>query len=51
MPEDAFRAFTELDGTCFQGRMLHLLPGKAKNEDSDITQGNNFVKLTYFKTI
>ena len=30
MPEHAVRAYTELDGSIFQGRMLHLLAGKAK---------------------
>jgi len=30
MPEHAVKAYTELDGTIFHGRMMHLLPGKAK---------------------
>lgn len=33
MPENAVRAFSELDGTVFHGRLLHLLPGKSKDDD------------------
>lgn len=33
-PEHALRAFAELDGTIFQGRMLHLIPGQSKPETS-----------------
>ena len=29
-PEHAIKAFTELDGTVFQGRILYLVPGKSK---------------------
>ena len=32
MPEHAVNAFNSLDGSVFQGRMLHLLPAKAKKE-------------------
>lgn len=32
MPEHAVTAFNALDGTIFQGRMLHLLPARAKKE-------------------
>ncbi|XP_028162960.1 probable RNA-binding protein 19 [Ostrinia furnacalis] len=36
MPEHAVKAFTELDGTTFCGRMLHLLPAKTEAlEDAD----------------
>lgn len=31
MPEHAVKAYTELDGSILQGRMMHLLPGKAKD--------------------
>ncbi|KAL1517600.1 hypothetical protein ABEB36_001341 [Hypothenemus hampei] len=31
-PEHAVQAYTELDGTILQGRMMHLLPGKAKDK-------------------
>lgn len=30
MPEHAAKAYSELDGSILDGRMLHLLPGKAK---------------------
>lgn len=33
LPENAVQAFNELDGTIFQGRLLHLLPGKSKDTD------------------
>lgn len=33
IPEHAIKAFNELDGTIFHGRMLHLLPGKSKESD------------------
>lgn len=39
MPEHAVKAYTELDGTIFHGRMMHLLPGKAK---VNLEDGNNF---------
>ena len=32
-PEHAIKAFNELDGTIFQGRMLHILPAKSKAEE------------------
>ena len=35
MPEHAVNAFNALDGTIFQGRMLHLLPARAKKEQED----------------
>ena len=34
-PEKALKAFNELDGTIFQGRMLHIIPARSKKEDSD----------------
>ncbi|XP_034241110.1 probable RNA-binding protein 19 isoform X2 [Thrips palmi] len=30
LPEQAVQAYNELDGTVFEGRMLHLLPSKSK---------------------
>ncbi|XP_035700850.1 probable RNA-binding protein 19 isoform X2 [Folsomia candida] len=33
LPEQAAKAFEALDGTTFQGRMLHLLPSKSKDDD------------------
>lgn len=35
MPEHAVRAFNELDGTIFHGRLLHLIPAKAKDDIPD----------------
>ncbi|KAG5681099.1 hypothetical protein PVAND_010565 [Polypedilum vanderplanki] len=32
MPEDAVRAYNELNGTLFNGRMFHILPGKANDK-------------------
>lgn len=40
-PEKAVKAFTDLDGKIFQGRMLHILPGKTKKEETDETQAEN----------
>ncbi|XP_068633002.1 probable RNA-binding protein 19 [Battus philenor] len=42
MPEHAVKAYTELDGTSFCGRMLHLLPARTEKssieeDDSDLT--------------
>jgi multiple RNA-binding domain-containing protein 1 len=35
IPEHAVRAYTALDGTAFQGRMLHLIAGKPKANSDD----------------
>lgn len=35
MPEHAVLAYSKLDGTVFHGRMLHLLPGKAKDTENN----------------
>ncbi len=45
IPEHATRAYAELDGTSLQGRLLHLLPGKAKaspEEENPDAQGLNY---------
>ncbi|KAF5272764.1 hypothetical protein FQA39_LY07791 [Lamprigera yunnana] len=43
MPEHAVKAYSELDGSVVHGRMLHLLPGKAKNEEqADRGDGVNY---------
>ncbi|KAJ8722161.1 hypothetical protein PYW08_004563 [Mythimna loreyi] len=43
MPEHAVKAYTELDGTAFCGRMLHLLPAKTeKLENDDDDEGLTF---------
>ena len=39
IPENAVQAFTELDDTVFQGRMIHILPGKARKEDTTQSHG------------
>jgi multiple RNA-binding domain-containing protein 1 len=39
MPEDAVRAYSELNGTLFQGRMFHILPGKA-NDKKEAEEGD-----------
>lgn len=33
MPEHALQAFNKLDGTDFHGRLLHLIPGKSRDDD------------------
>ncbi|XP_043270528.1 probable RNA-binding protein 19 [Venturia canescens] len=38
MPEHATKAYTELDGSVLDGRMLHLLPGKAKPSATDLLE-------------
>ncbi|XP_020299872.1 probable RNA-binding protein 19 [Pseudomyrmex gracilis] len=43
MPEHATRAYAELDGSALNGRMLHILPGKAKDSPENIDTEN----LTY----
>ncbi|KAJ3022223.1 hypothetical protein HKX48_006745 [Thoreauomyces humboldtii] len=35
LPEHAVRAFTTLDGTIFQGRILDIIPGKEKPRSAD----------------
>ncbi|KAL1132504.1 hypothetical protein AAG570_010459 [Ranatra chinensis] len=35
IPENAAKAYMSLDGTVLHGRMLHLLPGKPKNDETD----------------
>lgn len=40
MPEHAVQAYSELDGSILQGRMLHLLPGKANDKVDDNLEGN-----------
>lgn len=40
MPEHAVAAYCKLDGTVFHGRMLHLLPGKAKEETDESADGS-----------
>ncbi|CAF0804860.1 unnamed protein product [Brachionus calyciflorus] len=39
-PEKALKAFTDLDGTVYQGRMLHILPAKSKTEQEEQAEKN-----------
>ena len=39
MPEHAVTAFSELDGSTFKGRLLHLVPAKPKEETEEGTGG------------
>ncbi|XP_050311762.1 probable RNA-binding protein 19 [Anthonomus grandis grandis] len=54
MPEHAVKAYADLDGSVLHGRMMHLLPGKAKDlkEDEESKNPQNFKqkKLTQQKT-
>ncbi|NXD11176.1 RBM19 protein, partial [Nothocercus nigrocapillus] len=47
MPEHAVKAYAEMDGQVFQGRMLHLLPStikKEKKEDADAEESSSYKK-------
>lgn len=48
MPENAVQAFSELDGSTFQGRLLHLIPGKSSEEDEINTDGMSFKEKKEF---
>ena len=37
MPEHAVKSFNELDGKVFQGRLLHILPSKARETKEEET--------------
>ncbi|RNA26777.1 putative RNA-binding 19 [Brachionus plicatilis] len=39
-PEKALQAFNELDGTVYQGRMLHIIAAKSKTEAEEIDEKN-----------
>lgn len=39
-PEHALRAFNQLDGHAFQGRLLHILPGKPQQQQEETSQSN-----------
>ncbi|XP_065364792.1 probable RNA-binding protein 19 [Calliphora vicina] len=41
MPEHAVQAFNQLDGTTFQGRLLHLIPGKSSKDDEEQDDEND----------
>lgn len=42
MPEHAVKAYSELDGSVLHGRMLHLLPGKAKDVPDELNNMGKF---------
>jgi multiple RNA-binding domain-containing protein 1 len=42
-PEHAQRAFNQLDGHVFQGRLLHILPGKSQQNDDTSDSNRNQV--------
>lgn len=42
MPEHALRAYNELDGSIFHGRLLHLIPGKSKDDENPDQDGLTF---------
>jgi multiple RNA-binding domain-containing protein 1 len=42
-PEHALRAFNELDGHAFQGRLLHILPGKTQQQQDSSESTKNQV--------
>ncbi|XP_071946345.1 probable RNA-binding protein 19 isoform X2 [Antedon mediterranea] len=46
MPEHAVTAYTELDGSIFMGRLLHILPGQEKKteDDSFSNEGSSYKK-------
>ncbi|XP_033210187.1 probable RNA-binding protein 19 [Belonocnema kinseyi] len=41
LPEHAIKAYSELDGSILNGRMLHILPGKAKQSPEDLLDNEN----------
>ena len=51
IPEHAVNAFSELDMTTFQGRLLHILPAKEKPQPKgeDLLGGVNGLKLSSVK--
>lgn len=48
MPEHAVKAYMELDGSILNGRMLHLLPGKAKDDPTNDNEGKKNLALLNF---
>ena len=50
MPEHAVKAYSELDGSILNGRMLHILPGKSKTPEDLLDNGmlNLIIKVLFF---
>eukprot|EP00055_Hartaetosiga_balthica_P003226 m.7002 g.7002 ORF g.7002 m.7002 type:complete len:1022 (-) comp2691_c0_seq1:348-3413(-) len=47
LPENALKAFNSLDGTIFMGRLLHLLPARQRQKNSDemvLTESTDYKK-------
>ncbi|KAK7475665.1 hypothetical protein BaRGS_00033091 [Batillaria attramentaria] len=44
IPEHAVKAYTELDGKAFMGRMMHILPGKSNDEKYESSERSSFKK-------
>lgn len=51
MPEHAVRAFNELDGIIFHGRLLHLIPGKNKDDDADTNENDSTLNYKQKKAL
>ena len=50
-PEHALKAFSELDGKVFQGRILHLLPSKPPNKEVGVVKSTDpETQLSSFKS-
>lgn len=47
-PEHALRAFNELDGHAFEGRLLHILPGKTPQQQQQQDSSENQVNTSFF---
>lgn len=45
IPEHAVKAYTELDGTAFCGRMIHILPAKIEKLDDDGDEGKIYLSI------
>ncbi|XP_078598476.1 putative RNA-binding protein 19 [Branchiostoma floridae x Branchiostoma japonicum] len=41
IPEHAVTAFSQLDGTVFMGRLLHILPGRGRNQEEGARTGKD----------
>jgi RNA recognition motif-containing protein len=48
-PEKAIKAFNNLDGSIYQGRMLHIIPAKSKSEN-DSSNNESFKNSSTFKS-
>eukprot|EP00088_Acartia_fossae_P001369 TRINITY_DN1052_c0_g1_i1.p1 TRINITY_DN1052_c0_g1~~TRINITY_DN1052_c0_g1_i1.p1 ORF type:complete len:826 (-),score=249.95 TRINITY_DN1052_c0_g1_i1:517-2994(-) len=51
MPEHAVQAFSQLDGSTYQGRLMHLIPGKSRDDDDENheAEGSNYKKKKALK--